>query len=535
MLHVDKVSFLISFIIASTTVHADTITLAPGSDIQSAVDGLEHGDVVQLEPGVYEIQTTLQLGRKAIQFNGAVDESGNPISILDGGNASRIVEWGIPSDPDQPPAQGNELMVFANLVFTAGHASGHGGAMALRNEESPLTSQGGSWDLLIHNCIFRQNHADLGGGAVHVSGPAPLFQQCLFLENGSHDRLHGGGAVYSNLSFCDYVDCVFRDNEARHHGGAIRSLGGFDEFGSCVFESNQAGGDGGAICRDFLGSTTYLEDCRFSANRSGRHGGHLFIRGLMGFMDDCLLEGGIAAVSGGAVYLDSSIVTDIQDCQFVDNQALAGEGGAMYLDSRFTNEEEPFRVKRCSFEGNRAVTGGAILNHFSDGLYSQSTFSGNTATNGPGGASHHLTSDCTYRDCEFTGNESSSAGGALSFVGATAVPLVRNCLIAGNLAPSGGGISNVDSQITIWNSTICSNQIGQLDPGTGWSDAGGNTIRGNCNCRADFDGNGTVDAADLGFMLQAWGKNVPECDIDGDGIVGAADLGLFFADWGVCE
>ena len=38
MLHVDKFSCLISFIIASTTVHADTITLSPGSDIQSAVD-----------------------------------------------------------------------------------------------------------------------------------------------------------------------------------------------------------------------------------------------------------------------------------------------------------------------------------------------------------------------------------------------------------------------------------------------------------------------------------------------------------------
>ena len=36
-------------------------------------------------------------------------------------------------------------------------------------------------------------------------------------------------------------------------------------------------------------------------------------------------------------------------------------------------------------------------------------------------------------------------------------------------------------------------------------------------------------------MLQAWGRNVPECDIDGDGIVGAADLGLFFADWGASK
>jgi hypothetical protein len=42
---------------------------------------------------------------------------------------------------------------------------------------------------------------------------------------------------------------------------------------------------------------------------------------------------------------------------------------------------------------------------------------------------------------------------------------------------------------------------------------------------ADLDGDGDVDAADLGILLGAWGTNGPG-DIDGDGTVGAADLAL---------
>lgn len=47
----------------------------------------------------------------------------------------------------------------------------------------------------------------------------------------------------------------------------------------------------------------------------------------------------------------------------------------------------------------------------------------------------------------------------------------------------------------------------------------------------DLDGNGTVDGADLGLLLNTWGMSGPIGDLDGDGLVGNSDLGLMLAAW----
>lgn len=51
----------------------------------------------------------------------------------------------------------------------------------------------------------------------------------------------------------------------------------------------------------------------------------------------------------------------------------------------------------------------------------------------------------------------------------------------------------------------------------------------------DLDLDGTVDGADLGILLGAWGDCPPEgfcpADFNGDGVVDGADLGLLLAEW----
>ncbi len=49
---------------------------------------------------------------------------------------------------------------------------------------------------------------------------------------------------------------------------------------------------------------------------------------------------------------------------------------------------------------------------------------------------------------------------------------------------------------------------------------------------ADLNGDGCVDAADVGLLLVAW--NAPGGDINGDGNTDAADLGLLVAAWSPC-
>jgi glucose/arabinose dehydrogenase len=52
-------------------------------------------------------------------------------------------------------------------------------------------------------------------------------------------------------------------------------------------------------------------------------------------------------------------------------------------------------------------------------------------------------------------------------------------------------------------------------------------------CIVDLDGNGTVDAADLGVLLGQWGS-AGSADLDGSGTVDGADLALLLGAWGGC-
>ena len=47
----------------------------------------------------------------------------------------------------------------------------------------------------------------------------------------------------------------------------------------------------------------------------------------------------------------------------------------------------------------------------------------------------------------------------------------------------------------------------------------------------DLDGNGTIDGADLGILLSAFGTTEPGADLDGSGSVDGGDLGALLAAW----
>jgi agmatine deiminase len=68
---------------------------------------------------------------------------------------------------------------------------------------------------------------------------------------------------------------------------------------------------------------------------------------------------------------------------------------------------------------------------------------------------------------------------------------------------------------------------------TGFDDSDADfTINGAPACPGDFNGDGVIDAADLGTLLSAFGTASAAADINGDGIVDAADLGLLLGVFG---
>jgi hypothetical protein len=69
------------------------------------------------------------------------------------------------------------------------------------------------------------------------------------------------------------------------------------------------------------------------------------------------------------------------------------------------------------------------------------------------------------------------------------------------------------------------------------ADANDNGVPDECECIGDLDGNGSINAADLAGILNAWGPATGEnaaADLDGNGVVNAADLASLLNAWGLC-
>ena len=50
----------------------------------------------------------------------------------------------------------------------------------------------------------------------------------------------------------------------------------------------------------------------------------------------------------------------------------------------------------------------------------------------------------------------------------------------------------------------------------------------------DLNDDGSVDSADLGLAIAAWGTDDAAADLNDDGVVDSADIGLLIAAWGDC-
>lgn len=62
---------------------------------------------------------------------------------------------------------------------------------------------------------------------------------------------------------------------------------------------------------------------------------------------------------------------------------------------------------------------------------------------------------------------------------------------------------------------------------------GGATSTGEPACPADLNGDGEVNGADLGLLLNSWGID-GAADLNDDGVIDGADLGLLLNAWGPC-
>jgi hypothetical protein len=169
--------------------------------------------------------------------------------------------------------------------------------------------------------------------------------------------------------------------------------------------------------------------------------------------------------NGGAVYMSNSNCR-FEDCEFIANQAVGptsgvNAGGAVYVND-WNCGTHTFRFTRCIFANNSAVWGGAI--------YSQGIFPGMT----------------------------------------TQMP-VNQCIFVANTATQGRAMWNWYITVPLAGSWFCG---GPDQIRHSWTDAGGNTLDGNCAAPpyADCDGDRISDAMEIsaGLAFDCDGDSLPD-------------------------
>lgn len=363
--------------------------------LQAALDA---GGAIRLNIGAATLQldASLQISR-AVQFDGGG-------ASLSGLMQRRVLEI------RNPQLLASYDILLMNMTLRDGDARGALGNEFARSGGAILNDHGSEpWravGLRAFDVVFQNNRGidlaqDGGGGAVYLIGHREFV--CVRCRFETNQGSNGGGFYGLGTQSIRFYDSIFIANQAIGDGGNPGN-----------------GGNGGAIAVD--GDTRELSLCRstLDANRGNAFGAGLFT----------------------TVY-DQSSVTRVWQSTFIGNiqDGTDQHTGGAYIQGG------PVSIRDSTFANNSAVAYGglALFDHqtnngliTSGGEIVSSTFAGNIARNG--------------------------LGGAMNLQG-TAALLLQNLTIAGNRAPCGvcfaGGIANgAGRPITLRNSIFFDNTGG---------------------------------------------------------------------------
>ena len=347
-------------------------------------------------------------------------------------------------------------------IYAGGNITVTGGTFTANNVDGSTENHlggalySGSNVTLDGSILFTDNTAANGqGGAIYA---VKKISNTTGLPMFEGNEAYAGGALYSPYSgtgtdyAIDMVNASFDQNSSTTTGGAVHT-DGIARFTNSTFTSNHAETFGGGI---FANGHVIIYECTF--------GGAGTTSGL----------GNSAESSGGAIYIQGSGSSNIQNSAFVQNSAL--RGGAIALSSPPTpgtdsSELHSIIVQHCYFASNTAaLEGGAVrLDGYSSRVL-QCTFEGNQNTLGSdsleGGAAYLasqriLTANCTF----YKNTAASSTGGALHIASAGSqsyAVVLMNTFVENKVGSgTGGGIYlNRSTGMTLFGNLMVTNTAG---------------------------------------------------------------------------
>jgi hypothetical protein len=472
-------------------------------------------------------------------ITGNVAESGGGAAVVFNGEAVFEDCTFHDNDTDGPFGGGGGL--YANTgtamldgcTFTSNHATSGGGAVNVNNNGTVVAT----------DCMFVSNTSDNAGGAVIViSSTADAdFTGCTFDDNEAAQ----GGAVMVNGTSTDFINCNFVNNVATFAGstagGGLQVQGAATvTINGCEFEDNNAHLGGGVQFISLTGSAS-ITGSSFRNNSAGLNGGGVQVLG-----------GNPPSI--GTTYFCGNAPNDISGT-FTNAGGNTFDGVCTPDNDTPDNPEpvEPGEPVMGSFEG-ASSSGTSSCDPGSVDLFFAFTIS-----NGPVDiaidtcGSDADTALAVFDDDEIELACSTSCGGPGSPCTSSAACLVLDDLANGTYlirvslegAPGNVAGASLDFVLNI-------NEVELAIPGDLNNDTivdeqdrallcaamGTSTGHPNFIEAADFDENGTIDQLDQ----IAFNTLLPPCGGDivssatfappADGVVDAADLAYLLGAWG---
>ncbi len=283
-------------------------------------------------------------------------------------------------------APGN-IILFKESQFVNGTANGWGGG---------LTCYGLDADYTFEACLFEDNTAANLGGAVNNGFSAKsTYINCDFEENTSQNSAGGALALQNDSTTVLVFDCIFSNNFASTGGGAIfsgsaQSSAIVEVDGSEFWVNSTSTGGGGAISASEFGDDDIgvlnISNSLFGYNLGSGQGGAVELLDVDSDITSCLFFGNVAsegAGAGGAISINATdsnqIVVNILNSTFADNEGDLAAGisnwtGANGAVSNTTIQNNIFRHEGTI---NYAVEGGTpVLTSLGGNLSDDGSLSG---------------------------------------------------------------------------------------------------------------------------------------------------------------
>ncbi len=330
---------------------------------------------------------------------------------------------------------------------------------------------------VLGHTVFENNVSSTYGGAIYFGGAMSISGATF---SGNRANNYYGGAMYITFTKGDDTtalarntvtieDSIFSDNYSKA-GGAICTFGSRVDIFGCSFTRNGSTSEsttssGGALYACNNDDETYsvssslinLSNVEFASNKAV-NGGAIYgaVNSVFNF-NSVTFSGNEATTNGGAINIHGATITATSGITSFERNVAAGNGGALYisyttLDANLnTGVDSSVNIKNVTFLENQATLGGAIYGTVKTAqanilTSANSLFTGNTSSS-DGGAVFLGAATATFSNSSFVNNVATNNGGAIGFNNSTARITGGN--FQNNQASNGGAIYSSNATVTI--------------------------------------------------------------------------------------